>query len=149
MTTRAHQLAMYIVYESPLQMLADSPSQYRAEHECTAFIASVPTTWDETVVIDARIGDFCVLARRRGDSWFVGAMNDEHARNVRIGLSFLDEGTYSGAIIEDGINAHRNASDFNHENGFFSKNDTIDIHLAPGGGWAGRFEPGGNGSDEK
>jgi len=149
MTTRAHQLAMYIVYESPLQMLADSPSQYRAEHECTAFIASVPTTWDETVVIDASIGDFCVLARRRGDSWFVGAMNDEHARNVRIGLSFLDEGTYSGAIIEDGINAHRNASDFNHENGFFSKNDTIDIHLAPGGGWAGRFEPGGNGSDEK
>ena len=91
--TRCHQLAMYVVYESPLQMLADSPTNYMREPETMEFLRPIPTVWDETRVLDGRIGDYVVVARRKGQDWFVGAMNDWTPRELEIDLaSFLPAG---------------------------------------------------------
>ena len=139
MGTRVHQLAMYVVYESPLQMLSDNPSNYRKEHECTAFIASVPVTWDETRVLEAATGEFLVIARRKGADWFLGAMTDWEAREFDVKLSFLGEGEYSAEIFSDGINADRYAQDYKKTELTVSNNDTLKIQMAPGGGYAARI----------
>jgi alpha-glucosidase len=99
MTTRAQQLAMYVVYDSPLQMLSDTPSAYRGEPGAD-FLKAVPTTWDETRVLDGKIGEFVVIARRHGSEWFVGAMTDE-ARSVAIPLGFLGGRAYDATIWAD------------------------------------------------
>jgi alpha-glucosidase len=140
MGTRAHQVAMYIVYESPLQMMADSPSNYLKERECTEFIAKIPTTWDETRVFKAAVGEYLVLARKNGNLWYLGAMTNEAARNFTVDLSFLGEGKYIAEIIEDGINADRYGSDYRKRVQSVSQVDTLTITLAPGGGWAGIFK---------
>ncbi len=137
--TRAHQLAMYVVYESPLQMLADSPSNYLREPECLAFITDVPTVWDETRVLSARVGDWVLLARRRGATWYVGAMADWTPRDLTLDLSFLGDGEWSAVIFEDGSNAARNASDYHRVEQTVRASDVLSISLAPGGGWAARF----------
>lgn len=139
--TRAHQLAMYVVYESPLQMLADSPSQYLEEPEVMEFLADVPTVWDETRALDARIGDYVAVARRRGDAWYLGAMSDESARTLDVDLSFLEPGrTYRLTSWEDGPNADRYAEDYQSRSRTVSAGETLTIEMAPGGGFAGRFE---------
>lgn len=140
MGTRAHQLAMYVVYESPLQMLADSPSNYLREEECLAFIADVPTTWHETQVLTAKVGDWVALARRYEEIWYVGAMTDWTPRQLEIDLSFLGQGEWSAVIFEDGVNAERTASDYRRTERVVRAGDVIDAHLAPGGGWAARIE---------
>ncbi|MDH5385280.1 MAG: glycoside hydrolase family 97 protein [Candidatus Aminicenantes bacterium] len=139
MGTRCHQLAMYIVYESPLQMLADSPSNYRKEKECVEFLSRVPCVWDDTRVLDARVADHIVIARRSGDIWYLGAMTDWTARELSIDLNFLEEGDYQAEIFKDGINAHRYGSDYKKEVIECTNQDAIKIKLAPGGGWAARF----------
>jgi alpha-glucosidase len=140
MGTRCNQLAMYIIYEAPFQMLADNPTAYMKEQECTDFITSVPTTTDETVALDGKVGEFASLARKKGDTWFVGAMTNWDARNMTIDLSFLSKGNYRAVIFRDGINADRDATDYKKETIKVTSSDKLKIQLAPGGGWAARIE---------
>jgi alpha-glucosidase len=105
--TRVHQMAMYTLFEAPLQMLADSPSKYMKEQECTDFIAKVPTVFDETVALDGEVGEYLTLARRKGDVWYIASMTDWTPRDCTIDLSFLGEGSYEAEIFSDGINADR------------------------------------------
>lgn len=137
--TRVHQMAMYTLFEAPLQMLADSPSKYIKEQECTDFIAQVPTIFDETVALDGEIGEHLVMARRKGDIWYVGAMTNWTPRDYIIDFSFLGEGNYEAEIFSDGINAHRAAMDYQKEIRTISACDKLKIHMAPGGGWTARI----------
>jgi alpha-glucosidase len=137
--TRVHQLAMYVVFESPLQMLADSPSNYLREKECLAFLSAVPTVWDETRVLTAKVGDWVAIARRWGDVWYVGAMTDWTPREIELDLSFLGEGLWTVEAFEDGLNASRNAEDYDRRETTVVPGDTLTARLAPGGGWVGRF----------
>jgi alpha-glucosidase len=136
--TRCHQMAMYVVYESPLQMLADNPSHYLREPECMAFLAQVPSVWDETRALMAQVADYVVVARRSGDIWYIGAMTDWSPRELTVALSFLGPGTYAMDILQDGINADRYASDFKQVTAKLHRDDSITLKLAPGGGWVGR-----------
>ncbi len=137
--TRCHQLAMYVVYESPLQMLADSPTRYLREKECLDFIAEVPVTWDKTRVLEAAVGDYVLIARQKGDHWYAAAMTDWTPRELTLDLSFLEPGSYQAEIFRDGINAGRNGNDYKKIVTTVTSPSTIKIKLAPGGGWAARF----------
>ncbi len=139
--TRCHQLAMYVIYESPLQMLADNPSHYYAEPECMEFLSPVPTTWDRTIAIKGQVGDYIVLARQSNDEFYLGAMTDWTARKFEIPLDFLEDGTYQAIIFQDGINADKNAEDYKMIKKVVSSQEKITINLAPGGGFAARFIP--------
>ncbi len=137
--TRCHQLAEYVIFESPVNMLCDSPSNYMNEPECTDFIASIPTVWDETVALDAQVGKYVALARRKGDVWYVGAINGWEPMNLMLDLSFLGEGSYRLDVFRDGANAHRAARDYRRETIIVNEPKTPLFHLAPGGGWAARI----------
>jgi alpha-glucosidase len=139
--TRAHQVALYIIYESPLQMLSDSPSTYMKEQETTDFIVNIPTVWDDIIGIDGKVGDYLLLARRSGKEWFAGAITDWTSRDMDLDLSFLPAGNYSMEIFRDGINADRYAGDYKHLKTNVKSGDKMKIHLAPGGGWAARITP--------
>ena len=139
--TRCHQLAMYVVYESPLQMLADSPSNYLREPESMEFLSAVPTVWDETRVLDGKIGDYVLVARRRGREWYVGAMTDWTARELEVDFSFLPEGEFKMDAYQDGVNAGRAASDYKKVSGRADRSTRLKINLAQGGGWAARLRP--------
>jgi alpha-glucosidase len=141
MGTRCHQLAMYVVFESPLQMLADSPSNYLREPEAMEFLGPVPTTWDETRVLDGKIGDYVAVARRHGSDWYVGAMTDWTPRDLEIDLSFLPEGSFELDAYADGINADRWASDYARAKSEVDRTRRLKVHLAEGGGWAARLRP--------
>lgn len=134
--TRVHQMAMYATFEAPLQMLADSPTKYEREQECTDFIAQIPTMYDETVVLDGRMGEYTVVARRKGGVWYVAAMTDWTARDLTIDLSFLGDGNYEADIFADGVNAEKEATDYLHLKQTVKAADKLDVHLASGGGWA-------------
>ena len=136
MGTRCHQLAMYMVYESPLQMLADLPTNYYREQECTNFISKIPVVWDETKVLEAKVSEYVLLARKHDSSWYMGAMTNWEARTLRVDLSFLDDGNYQIEIMQDGINADRNGNDYKKIVQTVNKNSKLNISLAPGGGWA-------------
>lgn len=134
--TRAHQLALYMILFSPLNMLCDSPSNYRREQECTDFIASVPTVWDETKVLDGKMGEYIVTARRKGNDWFIGGITNWTPRDLTIDLSPLNlkEGTEM-TIFTDGANAHRNGNDYRSQT-IPVASGSLHVHLAPGGGFA-------------
>ena len=139
--TRCQQLAMYVVYESPLQMLADSPSNYRREPESLAFLAAVPTVWDETRVLGAAVGEHILVARRNGRVWHVGAMTNWDARDLDVDLSFLGPGAFEADVYRDGPNADRAGVDYARERRAVTAGDRLRIHLAPGGGWVARIAP--------
>ena len=139
--TRAHQVALYVLYESPLQMLSDSPSNYIREQETTDFIVNIPVVWDDIKGLDGKVGDYLLLARRSGNEWFVGAITDWRARDMELDLSFLPAGNYEIDIFQDGINADRHANDYKRIKRNVSNGDKINLHLAPGGGWAARISP--------
>ena len=132
--TRCRQLAEYIVFNSPFNMLCDSPTLYMKEQECTDFIASVPTVWDETRVLPCSISEYINLARRSGDVWYVGGINDWKTREVEIDLSFLPEGTYTIERFVDGINADRNAADYCKEQSTL-QGRKLNVKMYPGGGY--------------
>jgi alpha-glucosidase len=138
--TRCHQLAMYIMFEAPFEMLSDNPTAYMKEQESTDFISAGPTTFDETIALDGKVSEYCVMARRKGSTLFVSAMNNWNARDITIDLSFLKGGNYNATIFSDGINADRDATDYKKEIRNVSSSDKLNIHLAPGGGWAARLE---------
>ena len=139
--TRVHQLALYVLYEAPFNMLADNPTNYIKEPESTSFIASVPTTFDETVALDGKVGEYAAIARRKGDNWYVGAITNWDARDITIDLSFLPEGNYEAVVFKDGINADREGTDYKREVIKVTAKDKLDVHMAPGGGWAARIYP--------
>ena len=131
--TRCRQLAEYVIFESPFNMLCDSPSNYLKEDECTQFIASVPTTWDETVVLDGKVGEYLVIARKKGFHWYIGAITNWEERDLTIELTPLNGGAKSGHIFRDGPNANRVAKDYVSEQVQVMGN-TVKVHLAKGGG---------------
>ncbi|MFZ3377995.1 MAG: glycoside hydrolase family 97 C-terminal domain-containing protein, partial [Candidatus Acidiferrales bacterium] len=139
--TRCHQLAMYVVYDAPLQMLADSPSNYMREPKIMKFLSAVPTVWDDTQALDGQIGQYVISARRSGSDWYVGAMTNWTPRDVQIDFSFLPPGNFQLQAYQDGVNADRLASDYQTTAMAVNKNTKMKVHLAPGGGWAARITP--------
>lgn len=139
--TRAHQVALYIIYESPLQMLSDTPSNYMKEQETTDFIVKIPVVWDDIIGIEGKTGDYLLLARRSGKEWFIGAITDWTKRDMDLDLSFLPAGEYQIDIFQDGINADKHANDYSLIHKDIKSGDKMTIHLAPGGGWAARVTP--------
>lgn len=137
--TRTQQMAQYVVYESPLQYLAATPSDYRTAQEFTRLLADIPTTWDETRAIEGAVGDYLVLARRKGDTWYLAAMTDWTPRTFEVPLSFLQPGTYAATIVADGLNAHRHAADYRIEKREAGRGTTLTLKLAPGGGYVARL----------
>ena len=131
--TRCHQLAEYVIFDAPLSMLCDSPSNYMREPECTAWIAAIPTVWDQTVALAGEIGEYVVMARRKGNVWYVGALTNWDERDLELDLSFIPAGT-KVQIVADGVNAHRAARDFKMTEKVLD-GKPVKIHLAPGGGW--------------
>ena len=133
--TRVHQMAMYTTFEAPLQMLADSPTQYIRNQECTDFIAQVPTTFDETIALDGKLGEYTVIARRKGTTWYLAALTDWTPRDLTLNLSFLPAGQYHADIFADGVNALKDATDYQHHLQTVTATDRLNIHLSSGGGW--------------
>ena len=134
--TRCHQLAMYVCYDAPLQMLNDSPSNYYKETECTTFISQMPTVWDNTKILDAKVGDYILTARQKDNNWYLGAMTDWTARSLDIDFSFLGDGIYEIEIMQDGINAEVSCNDYKRVVQKVTKADKLSIKMAKGGGWA-------------
>lgn len=136
--TRAYQMALFVVFESGLQMLADNPVYYYRERPCTEFISDVPVLWDETIVPDAKVGEYVVIARRSGDKWFIGAITNDKARTIDVDLSFLpDNKNLHLTYFEDGINADRQAMDYKKGEMEVNKSTKLTLKLVRNGGWAG------------
>jgi alpha-glucosidase len=134
--TRCRQLAEYVVFDSPFNMLCDNPSNYLNELECTKFIAKIPTVWDQTRSIDGKIGEYIVLARQKDGVWYVGGMTNWDKRDVTIDLSFLGEGNFEADVFKDGVNADRAARDYKHETIAVPSNKQLKLTMMPGGGFA-------------
>ncbi len=138
--TRSHQLALYIVLESPLNMLCDSPTNYEREPEYTRFVASIPTVWDETRVLQGEVGEYIVTARRKGDTWYIGGITNWTERDINLDLTQLGLSDASIEIYSDGVNADRKGSDYRHQT-LSTHKSTMAIHLAPGGGFVIKARP--------
>lgn len=138
--TRCHQLGMYVIFESPLQMLADSPSNYYREPVAMDFLSKVPTVWDDTKAIDGKVSEFIVMARRSGSQWYIGGMTNWTARNATITLDFIPEGEHTLTLWKDGPNADRVAIDCATKKVKVVKGQTIIVPMAPGGGFVGIIE---------
>lgn len=139
--TRCRQLALFGIFESPLTMLSDSPSEYLKEKESLDFLTAVPTTWDETIALDGKVQQFVCIARRKGNDWYVSGLTNWDTRNIQVDLSFLPwNGRYEMTLFKDGVNAHRNASDYIKEVKTVSAADKINIVMQPGGGFIMRLK---------
>ncbi|NDW10725.1 glycoside hydrolase family 97 protein [Dysgonomonas sp. 520] len=134
--TRCHQLAEYVVFESPLNMLCDSPNNYEREPECTGFITAIPTVWDRTIALNGEIGKYISIARQKDNVWYLGALTNWDARTLQLDLSFLGEGSWQAEIFKDGANANRIASDYKKEIINIPADRKLNISMASGGGCA-------------
>jgi len=132
--TRCHQLGMYLVYDAPLQMLCDAPTEYMKHPDILLFLSDVPVNWDETIVLDAVLTDYVLTARKKDNQWYVGAMTDWTEREITVDFSFLSPGTWKAEIFRDGINANRLANDYIREVLDISNSSKLKIRLAEGGG---------------
>jgi alpha-glucosidase len=137
-TTRAHGLAMYVVYDSPLGLVSDSPDTYAASPAGLDVIAALPTSWDETRFVGGTVGDYVAVARRKGRSWYVGALNNETARNVRIALAFLGKGRFAARLVGDGATP----SELSDTRRPVSAAESLSLNLAATGGAVVLIEPG-------
>ena len=137
--TRCHQLGMYVVYYSPMQMLSDAPTAYEKYPDILAFLSVVPAIWDETIALDGKIGLYVLMARRKGDDWYIGALTDWTTRDLQVDLSFLGDDTYLATLYLDGVNAHRQAEDYRVEQRELTKDSQLTLKLKPGGGAAIRL----------
>lgn len=133
--TRCRQLAEYVIFESPFNMLCDNPTNYMKEPECTAYIAEVPTTWEETIGLDGKVGEYIAIARRQGGVWYVAGMTNWTPRELTVNLDFLGAGDYKAEIFRDGANADRVASDYKREAVPVPENREMKLNMAPGGGF--------------
>jgi alpha-glucosidase len=139
--TRCHQLAMFALYYSPLQMLSDSPEEYRKDPAILQYIASVPTVWDETVPIAGIMGEYAVIARRKGDTWFLSGVTNWTGRTIQIPLTFLRNGNFQVTLFTDGKNASRIGDDYVCEIQMMHAGERIAITMAAGGGFALTLKP--------
>lgn len=138
-TTRCQQLAMFVVYDNPLQIFSGNPSQGYMERAFMQLLGSTPTTWDTTIIVDAKVGEYIITARKHGNDWFIAGLTDSTARDIKLALSFLSAGNYKATICKDGINANRNAMDYTIEEKTLTAKDALQIHLAPAGGFLVRL----------
>ena len=136
MGTRCRQLAEYVVFESPLSMLCDSPVLYEREVECTSFIAEIPTVWEETIALDGKIGEYIAMARRKGNVWYVGTLTNWEKRSLNIDLDFLGEGEWVAEVYKDGVNAGTVASDYTKSVILVPQDRKLSVTMAEGGGCA-------------
>ena len=135
--TRCHQLALYTIFEAPLQMMADSPTAYIKEQESTDFIAKIPTTFDETVALDSEVAKFVTITRRKANTWYLGAITNWDSREITIDFSFLEKGKkFQAEIFSDGLNADKSAVDYKREITTVDSTTKLKYRLAPGGGLA-------------
>jgi alpha-glucosidase len=139
MGTRCHQAACYVLHDSPFTMLCDAPTNYEREPDYTKFIAEIPVVWDETRVLQGEMGQYIVIARRLGDTWYVGGQTSWDARTVSLPLDFLAEGSYFVTSLTDGVNAGHNAEDYRFDRQVHGKGDTLSIAMASGGGFVLRI----------
>ena len=136
--TRSHQLAMYVVYESPLQMISDSPTKYDENLRSFEFIKSIPTTWDETVPLEGEVGEYIALARRHGNTWYIGVINGSTPRSLELDLSFIGKGKKNIKAHYDGVNADQQAKDSQLIQYTLPENSNkLSINLCRGGGYIG------------
>ena len=143
MGTRAQQLALYVIYQTPLQMVSDSPQAYAGQPEFQ-FIKDVPVSWDATRVVNGRPGEFATVVRQSGDEWYLGSMTNWTPRTIEVPLGFLGKGRYTAQIYEDGADAAANPKHVAIRRQSVRSSETLTLHLAPGGGCAIRFVPGGS-----
>ena len=140
MGTRAHQLAMYAVYEAAIQMVADHPGAYR-DQPAFEFIRNAPATWDETKVLNGLPGEFVTIARRHGKEWFMGSMTNWTARKIEVPLSFLGAGQYRAEIYADAADAGKLPKNVSIQKKTVDRSGRLTVEMAPGGGCAVRFVP--------
>lgn len=133
--TRCHQLSMFVVYDSPLQIFSGNPSQGFMELAFMELLGSIPSTWDTTIILDAKISDYIITARKKADEWFIGGMTDWTPRAFDINLNFLEQGNYDATVCADGMNAVRYPSDYQITTTMITKDDTLHLAMAPGGGF--------------
>ncbi len=133
--TRVHQMAMYTIFDAPLQMLADSPTQYQKNQECTDFMVQIPTLFDEVLPLAGELGEYVAVAKRKGTTWYLAAMTNWQERDITLDLSSIKDLNVTADIFADGINADREATDYKHTSLMVKTGDKLKIHLAPGGGW--------------
>jgi alpha-glucosidase len=139
--TRAHAMALFVILNSPMTMLPDAPSDYKREQECTDFIAKIPVEWDETKLLQGKVGKYTVMARRSGNEWFLGAITNYDPRSIELKTDFLKPGKYKLEAIQDGINAGTRAEDYKWIEIEFVAGDTLKLNLAEGGGWVAKVAP--------
>ncbi len=137
--TRCHQLAMFVAYDSPLQMFSGNPSDALKEPDYTSFLLSLPTTWDETKVLDAKLGDYLIMIRKKDNDWYLTAMTDWTARELEVDLSFLGNGNFTVSICEDGLNAAKSGSDYRMRKEKVDQSKKLKIVMAPGGGYLAKL----------
>lgn len=141
--TRAYQMALFVIFESGLQMMADNPTLYYRNDECSRFLTQVPQTWDETIALKAKVGEYVIVAKRKGEKWYIGGMtnNQQKERTFDIALDFLPEGkTCKITSFEDGINANRQAMDYRKKEQTLKKGDILHVRMARNGGFAAVIE---------
>ena len=141
MGTRCHQLATYIVHDSPLTMLCDAPTNYKGEEECVEFITSIPVEVDATFIADGKLGEYIVTVRQKDADWYIGGMTNWDERDIVLDFSFLPEGkSYQATVFTDGINANKNAEDYQASSYTVDHTKKLNIHMASGGGFAIRLK---------
>ena len=140
MGTRAHQLALYVVFDSPLMMVSDYPEAYKGQRDFQ-FIKDVPASWDETRVVNSKVGEFVTLARKKGEEWYLGGITNWDSREIKIPLEFLGAGDYVAEIYADAPDAGMNPKHTTIEQRRVSASTVLTMNLAPGGGIAVRFAP--------
>ncbi len=138
--TRSYHMATYVVFESGIQMLSDSPTRYYAEEPCTKFITSVPVTWDETRVLAAKSGEYILVAKRKGQKWFIGAITGKDSQTLTLPFDFLGAGTHHLTYFEDGPNSDRQAMEYRQREANVTNTSTLTLHLVRNGGWCGVVE---------
>lgn len=134
--TRCRQLAEYVIFESPLNMLCDNPLNYQLENECTEFIAQIPTVWEQSVPLNGKVGEYITIARKKGNTWYIGSLTNWDARTLELDLSFLGDGDFEAEIFRDGINADRIGKDYKKEKIVIPADRKLMVNMAPGGGCA-------------
>ena len=137
--TRTNQLAMYVVYESPIQFFTGNPSQGLLEPAFMELLGSIPTVWDTSIVIDAKIAEYIITARKKEGNWYIGAMTDSISRKFSIPLDFLGDGEFTATICEDGLNADRYAADYKLSSRVVSSKENLSFTMQPGGGYMVRL----------
>lgn len=138
--TRSYHMATYVVFESGIQMLSDSPTRYYAEEPCTQFITSVPVTWDETRVVDAKSGEYILVAKRKGTKWYIGAITGKDSQTLTLPFDFLGAGSHALTYFEDGPNSDRQAMEYRQRQATVDASTTMTLHLVRNGGWCGVVE---------